>query len=89
MIFSKKFVSLQRYLVPNGSIGNRVEIPDSSRCCKLLMLVIMPLIINDFGKAARIKERVRRPATDRKQSFRDKSWLILIFKAYQRFSTRF
>ena len=38
---------------PQGSIGNRVQIPNSSRCCKLFTLAIMPLKTILFGKAVR------------------------------------
>ena len=46
----------RRYAVPRGSIGNRVQIPDSSRCCKLFTLVTMPLKTWSFGKAVSQKE---------------------------------
>lgn len=64
----------RRYSVPKGSIGNRVRIPYSSRCCMLFKLAIMPLKTNTFREGGPEK---RSKSEDlpyvMKRCFRDKS----------------
>ena len=76
-----------RYAVPKGSIGNRVRIPDSSRCCMLFKLANMSLKTNVFregGPPKGVSQKTCRVSL--KRSFRDKSWLSLIkIKEHQRY----
>ncbi len=69
-----------RFQVPEeGPTGNRVRIPDSSRCCKLFKLVTMPLktkVFREGGQTKGVSQKTCRLSL--KRSFRDKSWLSFI-----------
>ncbi len=55
-----------RFVVsPADSIGNRVQIPDSSRCCVGQSLAIMSLKATSFREGGKDEASVRRPASSR------------------------
>ena len=62
-----------------GLIGNRVRIPDSSRCCKLFALAIMPLKTNHFregGPAQGSESEDLPPVAETKLSGQEPVFLI-------------
>jgi hypothetical protein len=83
--YQKKAYLCRRQAVPQGSIGNRVEIPDSSRCCKLFNMATTPLKTNTFREGGQFKGVSQKTCRlSLKRSFRDKSWFSLIYNKVYR-----